>query len=110
MDWYTIEYLYPRGLHVFSKMMFPNVGLPCLSVLQYYDIKKLYKFFDKNGIYLTVEMMTRNNWVYSVSLNEGKIFYPCQNSQPNRELVEIEGFYECFRLLESKLKNLNRSF
>jgi hypothetical protein len=87
--------------------MFPNVGLPCLSVLNYYDIKKLYKFFDKNGIYLTVEMMTKNNWVYSVSLHEGKIFYPCQSSQPNRESIEVEGFYECFRLLEMKLKETN---
>ncbi len=104
MDWYTIEYLYPRALDVFAKMMFPNVGLPCLSILHYYDIKKLYKFFDKNGIYLTVEMMTKNNWVYSISLNEGKIFYPCQDSQPNRESIEEQGFMECFGLLEMKLK------
>jgi len=53
IDWYEIEYLYPMSLNTFSKMMFPNVGLPCLSVLCYYDIKKLYRFFDKNGIFLT---------------------------------------------------------
>ena len=47
MDWYVIEYLYPNALKEFSKTMFPNVGLPCLSILGYYDVKKLYKFFDK---------------------------------------------------------------
>ncbi len=104
IDWYEIEYLYPMSLSTFSKMMFPNVGLPCLSVLCYYDIKKLYRFFDKNGIFLTVEMMTKNNWVYSISLNEGKIFFPCQNSKTNRELIEVEGFYECFKILENKIR------
>jgi hypothetical protein len=37
-------------------------------------------------------------------LNEGKIFYPCQDSQPNRESIEEQGFMECFGLLEMKLK------
>ena len=59
LDWYFIESLFPKSLNLFSKTMFPNVGLPSLSVIQYYDIKKLYNFFDKNGIYLTVEMLTK---------------------------------------------------
>lgn len=105
MDWYTVEYLYPNALRIFSKMMFPNVGLPCLSVLHYYDIKKLYKFFDKNGIFLTVEMITLNAWVYTISLTQNKICFPCQDSKSNRESVEIEGFYECFKILEEKIRN-----
>jgi hypothetical protein len=107
IDWYEIEYLYPKALESFSKMMFPNVGLPCLSVLCYYDIKKLYRFFDKNGIYLTVEMITKNSWVYSISLIEGKILFPCQDPKSSRELIEVEGFYECFKLLDYKLRNEN---
>lgn len=104
IDWYTIEYLYPNSLREFSKVMFPNVGLPCLSILCYFDLKKLYKFFDKNGIFLTIEMITKNSWVYTISLSDGRVIVPYQESKPNRESIEIEGFYECFRLLENKLK------
>jgi hypothetical protein len=85
--------------------MFPNVGVPCVSVLEFYDIKKLYHFFDKQGIYLTVEMITRDMWVYTVSLDNGIVIAPCQDSKKRREDIEVEGFYECFRLLESKLRN-----
>jgi hypothetical protein len=102
IDWYIIEHIYPNAFMEFTKMMFPNVGLPSISVLCYYDIKKLYRFFDKNGIYLTVEMLTKNNWVFTISLIEGKTLVPQQDSKPNRELIEVDGFYECFRYLEKK--------
>jgi len=105
MDWYVIEYLYPNALKEFSRTMFPNVCLPCLSILSYYDVKKLYKFFDKLGIYLTVEMYTKNNWVYSISLTDTKGYLNSSGeSKTNREDIEIEGFYECFRILEKKLE------
>ena len=105
MDWYVIQYLYPTALNRFGNTMFPNVGVPCVSVLEFYDIKKLYHFFDKQGIYLTVEMITRDMWVYTISLDNGKVVAPCQDSKKRREDIEVEGFYECFRLLESKLRN-----
>lgn len=105
MDWYVIEYLYPTALKKFSRMMFPNVGLPCLSILNYYDIKKLYYFFDKVGIYLTVEMCTIDLWVYTISSNDGRVFNTCTEPKQNREDIEVEGFYECFKLLEKKLEN-----
>jgi hypothetical protein len=104
IDWYIIEYVYPNAFKEFTMMMFPNVGLPCISVLCYYDIKKLYKFFDKNGIFLTVEMITKGSWIFTISLIEGKVIVPYQDSKSNRELIEVEGFYECFRLLENKIK------
>jgi hypothetical protein len=103
LDWYFIESLFPKSLNLFSKTMFPNVGLPSLSVLQYYDIKKLYNFFDRNGIYLTVEMLTKNRWVYNISMNDSRVIFPCQEPKLNRELTEIDGFFECFKLLEIKL-------
>lgn len=105
MDWYVIQYLYPTALNRFCNTMFPNVGVPCISVLEFYDIKKLYHFFDKQGIYLTVEMITRDMWVYTVSLDNGRVIAPCQDTKKRREDIEVEGFYECFRLLESKLRN-----
>jgi hypothetical protein len=88
--------------------MFPNVGVPCLSVLSYYDIKKLYSFFDKFGIYLTVETYTKGMWGYTISLSDGRVFCPIQESKTNRESTEVEGFYECFKLLEKNLsKEIN---
>lgn len=105
MDWYVIQYLYPTALNRFCNTMFPNVGVPCVSVLEFYDVKKLYHFFDKQGIYLTVEMITKDMWVYTVSLENGNVIAPCQDSKKRREDIEVEGFYECFRLLESKLRN-----
>ena len=70
MDWYVIQYLYPTALNRFCNTMFPNVGVPCVSVLEFYDVRKLYYFFDKQGIYLTVEMITKDMWVYTTSLDD----------------------------------------
>jgi hypothetical protein len=85
--------------------MFPNLGVPCISVLEFYDIKKLYHFFDKQGIYLTVEMYTKNMWVYTISLDDGRVIVPTQSSKERREEIENDGFEECFRILENKLRN-----
>ena len=100
MDWYTIEYLYPNALSKFKERMFPNVGVLSLSTLVYYDNKKLYQFFDKEGLYLTLEMYNPNQWVFSISLHNGVIFGPTQNSKPTREETEVDGFLECFRILD----------
>lgn len=104
LDWYTIEYLYPSSVERFSKVMFPNLGLVSLSLLNVLDMKRLYYFFDKQGIYLTVEMLSKDSWLYSVSLENGNSYAPCQISKSTREEIEIEGFHECFRLLEKKLR------
>jgi hypothetical protein len=104
LDWYVIEIFFPKSFELFSKTMFPNVGIPSISVLQYYDIKKLYRFFDKNGVYLTVEMLTKYHWIYNISMNDNCVMFPCQEPKHNRELIEIDGFFECFRLMEIKLR------
>ena len=52
LDWYTINYLYPKSFERFSNVMFPNVGVVSLWTLEFYDTKKLYQFFDKEGVYL----------------------------------------------------------
>jgi hypothetical protein len=44
-------------------------------------------------------------WVYMVSLDNGRVIAPSQDSKKKREDVEVQGFYECFQLLESKLRN-----
>ncbi len=83
--------------------MFPNVGVISLSTLTFFDEKKLYKFFDKEGVYLNVEMYNPNQWVCSISLENGMVFGPTQDSMANREEVETIGFFECFKVLEKKL-------
>ena len=68
MDWYVIEYLFPSAFKKFKETMFPNVGVLSLVTLELYDNKKLYQFFDKQGIYLNIEMLNLYQWVFSISL------------------------------------------
>jgi len=103
MNWYDIQYLYCDSMELFCSTMFPNVGVPSISVLEFYDIKKLYSFFDKQGIYLTIEMYTKNNWSYTISLENEKMIITSKESKNKREEIEYDGFEECFRLLNKKL-------
>jgi hypothetical protein len=100
MDWYMIEFLHPNALNRFKEIMFPNLGVISLSSLHVYDVKKLYQFFDKEGIYLTIEMYNPHQWVFTVSLSNGVVFGPTQESKTTREAIEFDGFLECFRILE----------
>jgi hypothetical protein len=106
MDWYMIDYLHPSALKRFTEVMFPNIGVISLSTLQVYDVKKLYQFFDKEGIYLTTEMYNPQQWVFSISFNNGAVIGPTQESKSTRDEIECEGFLECFRLLEKKIKEV----
>lgn len=105
MEWYIIEFLYPNSFKRFTETMFPNVGVISLSILEFYDIKKLYRFFDLEGIYLTVEMLSKNQWVFSISTDNGTVLGTTKESRKNREEVEIDGFQECFRVLDKKIKD-----
>ena len=100
MEWYTIEYLYPSAFKDFRNVMFPNVGLLSISSLETFDLKKLYGFFDKRGVYLNVEMYSPYQWVFNVSLKNGIVYGPSQETKETREEIEIDGFMECFRILE----------
>ena len=105
MEWYSIEYLYPNAFKKFVNMMFPNVGILSLSTLEYYDIKKLYKFFDDRGIYLTIERYNPHQWVFSISLDNGTVLGVTKDSKKTREDTEHEGFLECFKILDDRLKH-----
>lgn len=85
--------------------MFPNVGLLSISTLEYFDMKKLYKFFDKEGIFLTVEMYNPQQWAFNISLDNGIVFGSVNESKSNREETECEGFHECFKLLDKKIRH-----
>ena len=104
MDWYTVEYLYAKAFKRFAEVMFPNVGVLSLNTLEFYDVKKLYHFFDKEGVYMTVERIKKSHWEYSISLNNGIVLGQGTYSAPTREECENEGFVECFRLLDNKLR------
>jgi len=106
IDWYIIEYLYPKAFEKFIDIMFPNVGVISMSTLNLYDHKKLYRFFDKEGIYLNVEMYNPKQWFFSISLHNGTVFGPSQSSKPTREEVELNGFLESFKILEKKLSKI----
>lgn len=108
MDWNKIQEQYPNGLKELNKTMFPNIGMVSISMYNHLDIKKLYNFFDKKGIFLTVEMLTKNSWVFMISLSNGVVISPQQESKPNRELSELNGFYECFKILEKKINKKSR--
>ena len=103
MDWYTIEYLYPQSFNQFKDMMFPNTGILSLSVLENYDNKKLYHFFDKKNVFLIVEKFKHNQWVYTITTND--IVFGPGDFQSSREKIEENGFNECFRILEKILNS-----
>ncbi len=104
MDWYTIQYLYPESYNRFVKTMFPNIGVISVSTLFYYDTKKLYQFFDKEGIYLTIEMYNPYQWVFTISLGNGFVYGPTRESKSTREEIETDGFYECFKVLDKLIR------
>ena len=83
--------------------MFPNVGVLSISTIASYDLKKLYRFFDKEGIFLTLEMYSIKQWIFTISLSNGIVFGPMQSSKETREECESGGFCECFKILEKKL-------
>ena len=68
-----------------------------------HDVKKLYQFFDKEGVYLNVEMYNPHQWVCSISLHNGIVFGPSQSSKTTRNEIEIDGFLECFKVLDKKI-------
>ena len=103
MDWYVIDYLYPKAFIRFSKIMFPNTGIPSLNTLEFFDNKKLYYFFDGEGIYFIPEIYNSNKWGYIISLQNGFVLSQMSPLKSNREECEIEGFYECFKLLDKIL-------
>lgn len=105
MDWYCIDYLYPRAFSRFRDVMFPNVGIISISTLEFYDIKKLYGFFDKEGIYLTTEMYGKDQWGCTISV-AGIIIGLGDDSMRTREQIEGVGFMECFKLLDKRLYNI----
>jgi hypothetical protein len=105
MDWYCINFLYPSAFNRFGEVMFPNVGILSISTLEYYDVKKLYRFFDKEGIYLTIEMYNPHQWVCNISLANGVVIGTKNESKKTREEIEIDGFFECFKLLDKKLNH-----
>ncbi len=105
MDWYVIQFLYPKALDEFIKTMFPNTGIISLTILQCYDIKKLYGFFDRRGIFLTIEMVTKNNWSFTINTSLGVTISQSSATDNDRENIEKDGFLECFRVLDKQLRN-----
>ena len=62
-DWYSIKFLYPFAFDKFTDSMFPNIGIESISTLEFFDVRRLYSFFDKEGIYLTIEMYNKDIFV-----------------------------------------------
>lgn len=103
MEWNNIKDTYPKSFDKFVTTMFPNVGIPCVTSLCFFDDKKLYKFFDTFGIYLNIEMFNKNQWFYTISLDNGFVIGNGQLSRQTREEIERDGFLECFKLMERRI-------
>lgn len=103
MDWYIVKFLYPNAYERFCDMMFPNTGVVSIFTLSCYDNKKLYSFFDKEGIFLIIERYHTSYWNYNISLQNGICFGFGSGSKKTREEVEEEGFLECFGVLDKLL-------
>lgn len=110
IDWYVIEYLYPESFKKFIDTMYPNVGVISLSTLQHFDIKNLYYFFDKQGIYLTIETQGTHFFMYNISTDSGITFGNGFSCIFTREEIEINGFTECFKMLDKKLRYQNQKY
>lgn len=106
LNWRKIKEVYPRSYEKFVETMFPYVGVIGTSTLYLFDSKKLYYFFDKNGIYLTIERIGPNQWLYTISLSNGNVICPKQSSRESREEVELDGFLECFKILNNEVMYL----
>jgi len=104
IDWYIIQYLYPESFKRFVDSTFPNIGLISLCVLSLYDIKKLYWFFNNEGIQMNVEMISKNKWIYTLSFDRGVTIVPTQLTKNTRQEIEIDGFFDCFRTLDKKIR------
>jgi hypothetical protein len=104
IDWYNIKENYPKSFERFIAVMFPNLGVPCLNSLSLFDLKKLYKFFDDDGVYLNIEMYNKNQWFFTISLKNGYVVGNGNMSRQTREEIEVDGFKECFKMLEKKLE------
>ena len=103
MDWYSVKYLYPKSYFRFSEVMFPNTGIVSVSTLSTYDLKKLYYFFDNEGIFLFIERLHGGLWNYNISLHNGICFGLGDTSRKNRSDIEDDGFFECFKILDKIL-------
>lgn len=104
MKWRDIEETYPQAYEKFVKSMFPNLGVLSVSTLEYFDNRRLYKFFDEQGIFLIIEMIRPKQWQFLVSFDNGIVFTPKSESKKSREEIELDGFTECFRLLDKIIK------
>jgi len=103
LNWKKIKNTYPTSFEKFVDTMFPYVGVLSVSTLDLFESKRLYYFFDKYNIYLTIERIGHNQWLYTISLGDGSVVCPRQSSMQTRDEVEIEGFTECFKILDKSI-------
>ena len=100
INWRKIQDECPLSYRRFSEVMFPSIGVLGLSTLYLFDPKKLFGFFDKEKIFLTIDRFGYNQWVFTITLTDGRVLCPHQESRNTREEIEIDGFMECFRIME----------
>jgi hypothetical protein len=103
MDWYIIEYLYPESFKRFIDVTFPNIGIVSTNSLSFYKTKNLYNFFDKEGLYFNVEQCCPKRWIYTISIKNIIVLGPINLKENTKEDIEIEGFTECFKILDKIL-------
>jgi len=106
IQWKKIKNNYPHSYKRFVEVMFPYVGVIGVSTLDVFDTKSLFFFFDKENVFLNVERMGSYQWIYTISLSDGRGSFPKQETRQTREEIEIDGFNECFKVLDRELTNI----
>jgi hypothetical protein len=51
-------------------------------------------------------MYNPHQWVCSISLHNGIVFGPSQSSKTTRNEIEVDGFLECFKVLDKKISDV----
>jgi len=105
IQWKKIKNNYPHSYKRFVEVMFPYVGVIGVSTLDVFDTKRLFFFFDKESVFLNVERLGPYQWVYTISLSDGRGSFPEQETRQTRDEIEIDGFNECFKVLNRELIN-----
>jgi len=103
IEWKKIKNSYPHSYNRFVEVMFPYVGVIGVSTLDVFDTKRLFFFFDKQNVFLNVERLGPYQWIYTISLSDGRGSFPKQETRKTRDEMEIDGFHECFRVLNGEL-------
>jgi len=104
MNWAEIKEKYKKAWTMFAMnwgYMNPDgTFLEREFLINHYD-RKLYDFFDEQGIYISIDHWPTENKPFGLSITVGKPIH--EGGFNNRTEAEIAAFTKAFEILEHKL-------